>query len=55
MGGLFYLWPGAGGVKFNFLVTARTAMTAKTAPSVLYDYYNPDALTEIAPVEWRVN
>jgi hypothetical protein len=29
-------------------------MGAKTASSILYDYYNPEALSEIAPVGWQV-
>ena len=29
-------------------------MNAKSAPSVLYDYYNPDARTAAAPVRFRI-
>jgi len=49
---VFYLWPQAGGISFDFKLTTRIPMTAKSEPSVLYDYYNPDARTEIAPVLW---
>ena len=51
---ILYLWPTAGGASLDFYVRARMPMVAKTAVSVLYDYYNPEALTEIAPVPWRV-
>ena len=51
---IFYLWPTAGGASFEFYLHARMAMSAKTAPSVLYDYYNPEALSEVAPVKWVV-
>ena len=46
----FYLWPTAGGVSFDFTFRARMAMTAKSAVSVLYDYYNPEARAEVAPI-----
>src|SRR5512145_763567 len=49
---LFYLWPRAEGVAFSFNVSARMTMTAKSAPSILYDYYNPEALSELPPVRW---
>jgi hypothetical protein len=46
---VFYLWPQAGGVNFNFKFRPRFAMNAKSAPSVLYDYYNPEARIVVAP------
>ena len=46
----FYLWPTAGGVSFDFTFRARMAMTAKSAASVLYDYYNPEVRAEVAPI-----
>ncbi len=51
---IFYLWPKAGGITFDFFLTARYGMVAKSAPSILYDYYNPEALAEIAPSRWTV-
>jgi hypothetical protein len=51
---VFYLWPEAGGVSFRFNIEFRSPMKAKSAPSVLYDYYNPEALTEAAPFQWSV-
>jgi len=44
-----YLWPSAGGTEFNFKFRPRMAMTAKTAASTLYDYYNPEARAVVAP------
>ncbi|PWT87787.1 MAG: hypothetical protein C5B55_14240 [Blastocatellia bacterium] len=46
---VFYLWPTAGGVSFNFRFKPRIAMKAKAAASVLYDYYNPEARTIVQP------
>jgi A-macroglobulin receptor binding domain len=46
---VFYLWPRAGGVKFDFKFRPRFAMNAKSAPSILYDYYNSEARTVVAP------
>ncbi len=52
---VLYLWPKAGGSSFDFFFTPRSAMLAKTAPSRLYDYYNPEALTEVVPIRFSAN
>jgi hypothetical protein len=44
-----YLWPKAGGTDFEFSFRARYGMNALTAPSVLYDYYNPEAQVVVQP------
>ena len=44
-----YLWPKAGGTDFDFTFRERYEVNALTAPSVLYDYYNPDAQTVVRP------
>lgn len=49
---LFYLWPKAEGSSFSFHFSARMPMIAKSAPFILYDYYNPEALSELPPVRW---
>ena len=49
-----YLWPEAGGVDFTFSFRPRFAMRAKTASSLLYDYYNPDARVVVPPVTFNV-
>ena len=52
---VLYLWPGyreAETMRFQFRV--RFAMKAKTAPSVLWDYYNPEAWVELVPVTFKV-
>ena len=46
---VFYLRPHPGGSRFDFRFTPKFGMTAKTQPSVLYDYYNPDARSVVAP------
>ena len=46
---VFYLWPRPGDSSFTFRFTPKFEMTAKTQPSVLYDYYNPDARSVVAP------
>ena len=51
---IVYLWPRAGGVNFNFKFRPRFALTAKTSPSVVYDYYNPEARAVIAPTTFVV-
>lgn len=49
-----YLWPRAGGLKFDFKFRQRFAIEAKNASSVLYDYYNPEASAVLAPVKFFV-
>ncbi len=46
---IVYLWPRAGGTTFSFAFKARFGINAETARSVLYDYYNPDARSIVAP------
>jgi hypothetical protein len=46
----FYTWSwNASGTHFSFRFTPRFALQAKAAPSVLYDYYNPDERVVLAP------
>jgi hypothetical protein len=49
-----YLWPQAGETSFSFKFRPRFAMQAKTAASVLYDYYNPEARVVMPPATFRV-
>jgi len=49
-----YLWPNAGGVKFDFKFRPRFGLKAKTAASVIYDYYNPDSRTVVPPSMFKV-
>ncbi len=52
---VFYVWPRAGGVEFNFTFRPRFKMEATTAPSLLYDYYNPDARSVVQPVKFVID
>lgn len=49
-----YLWPRAAGVEFKFRFRPRFGMAARSAPSVLYDYYNPDARAVVPPALFHV-
>jgi len=49
-----YLWPSTGGVKFNFKFKPRYGIKAQSAPSQIYDYYNPEARAVIAPTRFIV-
>lgn len=51
---VLYIWPRAGGVEFSFTFRPRFKMQASTAPSLLYDYYNPDARPLVQPVKFSV-
>jgi len=50
-----YLWPRSGVVKFNFKFRPRFALNAKTAASVVYDYYNPEARAVVEPATFKIN
>lgn len=51
---IVYLWPRAGGTEFKFKFRPRFGLTAQTAPSVVYDYYNPEARAVVAPTKFIV-
>jgi hypothetical protein len=48
------LGPIAGGTKLTFAFRPRYGLKAKTAPSLLYDYYNPDARVVLPPADFVV-
>jgi uncharacterized protein YfaS (alpha-2-macroglobulin family) len=48
-----YLWPrGNSGSKFEFKFRSRYGIDAQTAPSVVYEYYNPDDRAIQAPTHF---
>lgn len=49
---ILYLWPRAGGVKFDFKFKLRFGTKAQSAASILYDYYNPEARAVVSPVKF---
>jgi hypothetical protein len=51
---IVYLWPRAGGTKFEFKFRQRYGLKAQTAASVVYDYYNPEARTVVKPSKFEV-
>jgi hypothetical protein len=51
---VLYLWPAAGGVKFDFQFRPRFGVNAKTAPSVIYDYYNSEARLTLPPATFHI-
>jgi len=52
---VFYLWAAAGGNSFSFDFGLRYRVEAMSAPSLIYDYYNPEANATIAPVHFTVH
>ena len=50
---IVYLWPGER-ASFSFRFQPRFAMSAKSAASEVYDYYNPDARSIVPPVKFVV-
>ena len=51
---VIYLWPQARGTRFQFKFRPRFGLAAHTAPSVVYDYYNPEASAIVAPTRFIV-
>jgi hypothetical protein len=52
---VFYLWLTAGGNSFGFDFQMRYRIEAMTAPSKVYDYYNPGANAAVAPVRFTAH
>jgi hypothetical protein len=52
---VFYLWPRAGGTTFSFSLKPRFAMSAQSAESLLYDYYNPEARVSVPPARFSIH
>jgi uncharacterized protein YfaS (alpha-2-macroglobulin family) len=51
---VFYLWPVAAGTSFGFDFRMRYRIEAMSSPSLVYDYYNPNANAAVAPVLFGV-
>ena len=51
---ILYLWLPPSGTKFDFQFHLRFGIKAKTAASLIYDYYNPEARAVVAPVAFTV-
>ncbi len=52
---IVYVWPHAGGTKFSFTFKVRFGVKALTAPTILYDYYNPEARAVVEPTQFDVH
>jgi hypothetical protein len=51
---VLYVWPRADATSFTFHFRPRMGMQAKSAASVLYDYYNPEASVTVPPATFNV-
>jgi hypothetical protein len=51
---IIYVWPREGS-SFEFKFKPRFAEKALTAPSKVYDYYNPEVEKVLAPVSFSIN
>ena len=51
---IVYIWPRAGGTRFDFKIRPRFGMNAQSAPSTLYDYYNPDSRFTVKPTRFVI-
>lgn len=51
---IVYLWPRAGGSKFQFKFRPRYGIKAQSAPSSIYDYYNPEARATVPPSKFMI-
>ncbi len=51
---IFYMWSKAGGTRFNFKFKPRYGINASTPSSIVYDYYNPEAQSLVAPLKFSV-
>jgi hypothetical protein len=51
---IVYLWPRKEGTRFEFKFRPRYGIRAQNTPSVIYDYYNPEARATVPPVKFTV-
>ncbi len=52
---VLYVWPHHGkAASFEFKFTPRYGLRALTAPSQVYDYYNPEARTVVPPTRFVI-
>jgi CD109 antigen len=51
---ILYLWPRAGGTRFDFTFRVRYGINAQTPASTVYDYYNPDAQVTVKPARFVI-
>lgn len=51
---IVYLWPWKDGVSFSFKFHQRFGLKALNARSIMYDYYNPDSKTVLAPIQFSI-
>ena len=51
---ILYLRPQAGGIEVPVTFRARMALDAVSEPTVLYEYYDPDARVTLAPERFRI-
>ncbi|MBI2840278.1 MAG: carboxypeptidase regulatory-like domain-containing protein [Acidobacteria bacterium] len=51
---VLYLWPEGGSAELTFRFRPRFAIKAKSAPSFVFEYYNPDARAVVPPVDFTV-
>lgn len=51
---IVYLWASPKAINFNFKFKPRYGINAQTAPSMVYDYYNEEAKTTLAPARFVV-
>jgi hypothetical protein len=49
-----YLWPSAGGSRFDFKFRIRYGINAQAPSSTLWDYYNPEERVVLKPVQFVV-
>lgn len=52
---LLYLWPRGNPTSLEIAFRPRLAQTAQSAPSQLYDYYNPEAALVLAPERFVID
>ncbi len=51
---ILYLWPRRSECHIEFQFRPRLALRAQSAPSKVYDYYNPDSLAVVPPASFVI-
>ena len=51
---IVYMWSSSAPIEFKFKFRPRYGINAQTAPSLVYDYYNEEARTTVAPSKFSI-
>ena len=52
---ILYRWPSGRKLHMSYVFRPRYGIRARSAPSILYDYYNPEAQVIVPPIDFVIS